>query len=151
MNAGKKGKPQPKVKHVGCLGTLTPSPVISPWKTPTQKTPSPTGSVGGGDDRPQRKISFNEIVEEEKRERKISAPQAGGGGEEGNKWFIERRVRGDSLEAIQLEEEEKRQKDLMIQREKEELERLKKEHKDKRGKTKPKGKADRRRKRRGGN
>ncbi|GMH69494.1 hypothetical protein TrRE_jg7698, partial [Triparma retinervis] len=129
MNAGKRGKVTPKVKHVGCLGTLTPSPVISPWKTPTptKKKLSPDrgkGSLLGDSGRPPRKISFNEIVEEERREREGAAPQTRG---EDNKWFVERRVRGDSLDKIQLQEEEKRQMELRVEREREELERLKKE------------------------
>ena len=99
MSAGTaKGKVQPKIKHVGSIGTLMPNPVISPWKTP-KASPSPPGSEG----KPPRKISFNEILEAEQREKEVSAPQVS---EEGNRWFVERRARGDSLEAIQLEEEE---------------------------------------------
>jgi len=93
-----------KSKHVGSLGTLMQGPVVSPWKT-EDKVKS-------------KKTSFSDMLEEEKRVRENENTDAPAG-----HWFIERRQRGDSLEAIQLAEEEARQKRIQEEKAREEAKR----------------------------
>ena len=104
-NVNSKVTPQKK-KHVGALGTLLEKKVVSPWK----KTPE-------AKDRRQR--GFSDILEEEARVREGEMEAASPSGT--THWFVERRQRGDSLEAIQLAEEENRQRRLQEEKEREEL------------------------------
>ncbi|GMH96687.1 hypothetical protein TrST_g5285 [Triparma strigata] len=104
-NVNGKVTPQKK-KHVGALGTLLEKKVVSPWK----KTPE-------AKDRRQR--GFSDILEEEARVREGEMEAASPSGT--THWFVERRQRGDSLEAIQLAEEENRQRRLQEEKEREEL------------------------------
>ena len=79
-------------------------PVVSPWKTEDKVK--------------NKKTSFSDMLEEEKRVRENENTDAPAG-----HWFIERRQRGDSLEAIQLAEEEARQKRIQEEKAREEAKR----------------------------
>ena len=115
-----------KTKHVGSLGTLLPGPVVSPWKD--------SGNV-------RVKKGFTNILEEERRVRENEKDDVPAG-----HWFVERRQRGDSLEAIQLAEEEARQKRIEEDKEREEqrkalevFEKAKHQSQKKRTRTRKKG------------
>ena len=90
-----------KSKHVGNLGTLKQGPVVSPWKTEGKAN--------------KQKKSFSDVLEEEKRVRENENTDAPAG-----HWFVESRRRGDSLEAIQLAEEEARQRRIWEEKAREE-------------------------------